>query len=123
MAYSLRIADEAIDANDAIAVLLGDLADITRAAIGAAVDAYDDTIDVIVPRSGATFAHPVIFGPRARRKISTLPAGDTIKLLRDDTSLRRRIVDSDGSALIDIDTPGDYTHRMARENEMPETLS
>ena len=114
MSYSLALADAAIARSEPIAVLLGDLPDITPAAIAAVVEAYDESVDVVVPRHGATLVHPVVFGPRARREIAALPDGDTIKTLRDDSSLRRRIVHVDAGALTDIDTPGDYRERVRR---------
>jgi CTP:molybdopterin cytidylyltransferase MocA len=112
MSHSLALADAVVTRNEPIAVLLGDLPDITPAAIAAVIDAYDETVDVVVPRYAATFVHPVVFGPIARRKIAALPDGDTIKRLRDDPSLRRRIVAGDHSAITDIDTPGDYAKRV-----------
>jgi molybdenum cofactor cytidylyltransferase len=115
MSHSLALADASIAPSEPVAVLLADLPDITPAAIAAVIGAYDETIDVVVPRSGATFGHPVVFGPRARRKIAALPDGDTIKAVRDDPSLRRRIVAADRSALTDIDTPDDYRKRIDRQ--------
>jgi molybdenum cofactor cytidylyltransferase len=111
MSHSLALADAAIDAAQPIAVLLADLPDITPAAIAAALEAYDDSIDVVVPRCGELYAHPVVFGPRARRKIGALPDGDTLKHLRDDPALRRRFIETDAGALRDIDTPLDYARR------------
>ncbi len=113
MSHSLKLANATIDPIEPIAVVLGDLPDITAQAIAGVVRAYDDTIDVVVPRCGDAFAHPVVFGPRARRKIEALPDGDTIKHLRDDPGLARRFVDGDQSALIDVDTPSDYARRIA----------
>jgi molybdenum cofactor cytidylyltransferase len=114
MSYSLALADAAIAGSGPIAVLLADLPDITPAAVAAVLGAYDEAVDVVVPRSGDTFGHPVVFGPRARRKIAALPDGDTIRSLRDDPSLRRRIVAADRSPLTDIDTPADYFSRISR---------
>ena len=119
MSHSLALADAAIANSEPIAVLLADLPDITPAAIAAVVDAYDEGIDVVVPRYRDTFVHPVVFGPRARRKIAALPDGDTIRSLRDDTSLQRRIVPVDYNVGMDIDMPGDYRKRVRRE--LPET--
>jgi molybdenum cofactor cytidylyltransferase len=119
MSHSLALADAVIAPSEPIAVLLGDLPDITSAAIAAVIGAYDETVDVLIPRHGETFVHPVVFGPRARRNIAALPDGDTIRSLRDDPTLRRRIVPADRSALTDIDTPGDYTKRT--ERNAPET--
>jgi len=119
MSHSLALADAAIARSEPIAVLLADLPDITPAAIAAVVDAYDEDVDVVVPRYREAFVHPVVFGPRARRKIAALPDGDTIRSLRDDTSLHRRIVTVDCNVGTDIDTPGDYRKRVRRN--LPKT--
>ncbi len=111
MAHSLALADCAITPNEPIAIMLGDLADITAQTIGAVIAAYDDAVDVVVPCCSGVPVHPVVFGPAARAKIAALPDGDTIKRIRDDPSLRRRIVEVDRTALIDIDTPDDYLKR------------
>ncbi len=111
MSHSLKLGDRAIAGDEAIAVLLADLPDISHSIIAAAIEAYDDTIDVVVPRCGENFAHPVIFGPLARRRIAALPDGDTIKRLRDDPRMRRRVIEVEPGAMRDIDTPGDYLAR------------
>jgi len=111
MSHSLALADAVIEAAQPIAVLLADLPDITPAAIAAALEAYDDSIDIVVPRCGELYAHPVVFGPRARRKIGALPDGDTIKHLRDDPALQRRFIETAACAHRDIDTPLDYARR------------
>ena len=113
MAHSLRLANEVVPVDEPLAVLLGDLPDITAAAIARVIGAYDESIDVVVPHAGDLPAHPVIFGPLARTKIAALPDGDTLRTLRDDPSLRRRFVDVD-EALTDIDTPEDYASRAMR---------
>jgi molybdenum cofactor cytidylyltransferase len=114
MAHSLYLGNAVVNETEAIAVLLADLPDITPSAIAAAIEAYDDTVDVVIPRCGETFGHPVVFGPRARRKIAALPDGDTLHRLRDDPDLRRRVVAADSGCLTDIDTPSDYTERIDR---------
>ncbi len=111
MTHSLALGNAAVQDGDAIAVVLGDLPDITPEAIAAVVDAFDDSVDVVVPRSGGAFTHPVAFGPRARDKIAALPDGDTLKGLRDDPTLRRRIIETGPEAGMDIDTPDDYFRR------------
>ncbi len=112
MSRSLQLADAAIAADEPIAVMLGDLPDCDTAAIARVVDAYGPDVDVVVARAGKRFGHPVVFGPNARRKIAALPEGDTQQQLRDDTSLRRRIVDvPDASAFIDIDTEEELAAR------------
>lgn len=115
MSHSLALANAVIAPSEAIAVLLGDLPDITPAAVAAAIDAYDETVDVVVPRCGDAFGHPVVFGPHARRKIAALADGDTIRELRDDPGLRRRMLPADPGALTDIDTPDDYAQRTLRK--------
>jgi molybdenum cofactor cytidylyltransferase len=115
MTHSLALANAAIDANGPIAVVLADVPDVTAAHIAAVVSHYDDSTDVVVPRCANRLTHPVVFGPRARRNIAMLPDGDTIKLLRDDPELRRRIVDIARAAPNDIDTPSDYARRIGRD--------
>jgi CTP:molybdopterin cytidylyltransferase MocA len=112
MSHSLVLADAVIARDEPIAVLPADLPDITSAALAAAIGAYDDIVDVVIPRYGEAFVHPVIFGPRARQMIAALPDGDTIRRLRDDPSLRRRIVTADRAASLDIDTPSEYAERL-----------
>ncbi len=112
MTRSLALADAAIDAGEPIAVLLADLPDCDAAAIARVVDAYGDDVDVVVPRAGDRFGHPVVFGPAARRRIGGMPDGDGLHRLRDDVTLRRRIVDvPDARAFADIDTEADLRAR------------
>jgi len=116
MSRSLQLADAAIAPGEPIAVLLADLPDCDEAAIARVVDAYDASVDVVVPRAGTRFGHPVVFGPAARRKIAALPEGDTLQQLRDDPALRCRIVDvPDAEAFTDIDTAAELAARLARE--------
>jgi molybdenum cofactor cytidylyltransferase len=117
MSHSLALADSFVTPAEPIAVLLGDLPDITPAAIAGVLSAYDETIDVVVPLCDGTFTHPVVFGPRARRKIAGLPEGDSLKALRDDPGLRRRIVPMDHTLWTDIDTPGDYAKRIGEQHD------
>jgi molybdenum cofactor cytidylyltransferase len=114
MAHSLALADAAIAPDEPIAVLLGDMPDMSATTIGTVVAAYSQQTDIVVPRSGDQLTHPVIFGPRARKRIATLPDGDSQRTLRDDETLRRTYVDVDvaPAACNDIDTPADYERRM-----------
>ena len=97
--------------------MLGDLPDCDAAAIARVVDAYGDDVDVVVPRAGDRFGHPVVFGPNARRRIAGLAEGDTLQQLRSDETLRRRIVDvPDARAFVDIDTEADLAERRAARN-------
>lgn len=115
MSRSLQLADAAIAPDEPIAVMLGDLPDCDAAAIARVVDAYGDDADVVVPRAGTRFGHPVVFGPNARRKIAGLPEGDTLQQLRSDETLRRRIVDvPDERAFVDIDTDAELAARRAK---------
>jgi CTP:molybdopterin cytidylyltransferase MocA len=115
MRHSLALADALIDPSETLAVLPADLPDCDHAALARVIDAYDPTVDVVFPRRGARAGHPVIFGPRARAKIGTLADGDTLRLLRDDPTLRRRTVEVEGdAAFTDIDTPADYAARIQR---------
>jgi molybdenum cofactor cytidylyltransferase len=116
MSHSLALADSLVTPAEPIAVLLGDLPDITPAAIAVVLSAYDETVDVVVPLCDGTFTHPVVFGPRARCKIPGLPEGDSLKALRDDPGLRRRIVPTDHTLWTDIDTPGDYAKRIGEQH-------
>ena len=113
MTHSLALANAAIDPLEPIAVLLADLPDCDGAAIARVVAAYDATCDIVVPRAGERLGHPVIFGPAARARIGALPPGDELHRLRDDPTLRRRIVDvPDARAFADIDTEADLrAHR------------
>jgi len=116
MSRSLQLADAAIVPNEPIAVLLGDLPDCDAAAIARVIAAYDASVDVVVPRAGARFGHPVVFGPAARRKIADLPEGDTLQQLRNDESLRRRIIEvPDETAFTDIDTEDELASRRSVE--------
>ena len=115
MSRSLQLADAAVAPGEPIAVLLGDLPDCDAAAIARVIDAYDPSVDVVVPRVGTRFGHPVVFGPAARRKIADLPAGDTIHRLRNDETLRRRVLDvPDDAAFTDIDTEAELAERRSR---------
>ena len=115
MNHSLALANDAVAPGEPIAVLLGDLPDIDAATIARAIAAYDAEADVVIPRAGERFGHPVIFGPRARTRIAALPDGDSVRSLRDDPGLRRRYVDlATTAALADIDTPAEYEARSTR---------
>lgn len=112
MTHSLALADATLPADEPIAVLLADLPDCDAAAIARVVDAYDASVDVVVPRAGDRFGHPVVFGAAARARIAALPEGDALHRLRDDPSLRRRVLDvPDARAFADIDTEADLRAR------------
>jgi CTP:molybdopterin cytidylyltransferase MocA len=115
MNHSLALADAAVPAGEAIAVVLGDLPDCDAATIARVVAAYDDGVDIVVPQAGERLGHPVVFGPAARREIATLGDGDGLHRVRDAASLRRRIVVvDDARAFDDIDTDAELAARIAR---------
>jgi molybdenum cofactor cytidylyltransferase len=116
MNLSLALADAAIAPEEAIAVLLGDLPDCDAATVARVVAAYDDEADVVIPRAGERFGHPVIFGPVARRAIAGLGDGDGLNRVRDGAGLRRRIVSvEDSRGFDDIDTEAELAARIARD--------
>lgn len=113
MSHSLALADAAIAPDEPIAVLLGDLPDMRPERLAEVIAAYSEETDIVFARAGEHPAHPVVFSPNARKKIAGLPDGDSLRLLRDDQSLRRRVIDvaADAAALTDIDTPAEYEAR------------
>jgi molybdenum cofactor cytidylyltransferase len=108
MAHSLQLANERIDAANAIAVLPADLALIEPEDV-AHVVAASLNADLTYPqRNDGTPGHPVVFSARARLGIASLPAGDTIKQLRNRADLSRRVLDIEEAwPYLDIDTPAD----------------
>jgi CTP:molybdopterin cytidylyltransferase MocA len=116
MNHSLQLANEAIPAGEPIAVLLADLPDCDAALVERVVNAYDENVDVVVPRAGERPGHPVVFGPAARGGIAGLGEGDGVHRLRDAPALRRRIVAvDDARAFDDIDTDAELAARAARD--------
>lgn len=108
MTHSLVLANEAIERAAALVVLLGDKPLMSPQIIESVCNAGADA-DIAFPREPHTGepGHPVIFSPRARAKIPSLPDGDSLHALRDDPSLERReIVLDDLGAYFDIDTAG-----------------
>jgi CTP:molybdopterin cytidylyltransferase MocA len=115
MNRSLALADAAIDPNEPIAVLLGDLPDCDAASIARVASAYGEDVDVVVPQAGERLGHPVVFGPAARRAIATLGDGDGLHRIRDAAGLRRRVIAvDDARAFDDIDTEAELAARLAR---------
>lgn len=109
MSRSLALGDAAIGSRGAaLAVLLLDTPFVDATLVARVVAARGDA-DIAFPTHGATPGHPVVFGPRAREAIASLPDGDTLRTLRDDVRWRRITVACDGDAPFrDIDTPNDY---------------
>jgi CTP:molybdopterin cytidylyltransferase MocA len=106
MVYSLMLANAALPKDVHLIVLLADKPLVTSAFIAQVCETAADA-DVAYPvheESGEP-GHPVVFSPRARSKIAQLPDGDTLRKLRDDPSLTRRIIKtSDAGAFFDVDT-------------------
>lgn len=110
MAHSLALADAAVAADAVLVVLLGDKPLVSEGLIADLCAALEDA-DVAYPvraRSGQP-GHPVVFAACVRGRIATLPDGDSVHILRDDPSLRRRVVRSeDEGAFFDVDTASDF---------------
>jgi len=107
MTHSLRLANAAIDAGDALLVLLADMPWMTRGIVDAVLAQAGDA-DVCYPTRDGIGGHPVYFSPRARDRIAALPDGDALKSLRDDPHLVRRTIALEaGGAYRDVDRPGD----------------
>lgn len=108
MTYSLSLANTATDADTALIVLLADKPLVTPQLIARVCEALADS-DVAFPVHPKTRepGHPVVFAPRARSTIAALPAGDSLRSLRDDPALRRREIETeDRGAYADVDTAG-----------------
>jgi CTP:molybdopterin cytidylyltransferase MocA len=105
MTHSLRLADAALPDDISIIVLLADKPLISAELI-TQIRAIARDVDVAYPvNSRAIPGHPVVFSPRARRKIADLPDGDSIKLVRDNRALTRRtLLTADVGAFFDVDT-------------------
>ena len=108
MAHSLRLANAAVDADAAIAVLPADLLLPERAGL-AHVIAQAGECDITYPqRSDGTPGHPVVFSPFARALIVALPDNEPIARVRDAELLtRRRVPIEDAWPYRDVDVPGD----------------
>jgi len=108
MTHSLALANEAIARDAALIVMLGDKPLVSPQIIESLCEASHDA-DITFPREPHTGepGHPVVFSPRARVKIPSLPDGDSLRAVRDDPSLvRREIAVADLGAYFDIDTAG-----------------
>lgn len=109
MAYSLKLAMPYVAADTAFAVCLADVPLVTsKDVLGLARARAAAAVDVAFPVRRSQPGHPVIFGPRARGFISSLPDGDTLRQLRDEPRLTRlRIDDERDEPYFDVDTPDD----------------
>ncbi len=110
MAHSLHLALSLIERESPFAVLLGDMPSMTEATIERTEAMLCGDVDVAFPvDSTGTGGHPVLFSARARPIVEALPEGDTLRIARDDPSLRRASWRcSDRSAFLDLDVPSDW---------------
>lgn len=109
MMHSLRLAHAAIDADDALLVLLADMPWITRGIVDTVISAAGGA-DVCYPIRDGIGGHPVFFSPRARTKIAALPDDAPLRVLRDDPafSLVTLPLETD-EPYRDVDTQADLT--------------
>jgi CTP:molybdopterin cytidylyltransferase MocA len=110
MAHSLHLALALIERESSFGVLLGDMPSMTEATIGRTEATLCGDVDVAFPVDLAgTAGHPVLFSARARSIVEALPDGDTLRIARDDASLRRASWRcGDQSAFLDLDVPSDW---------------
>jgi CTP:molybdopterin cytidylyltransferase MocA len=110
MAWSLRCAMARIPAGRDIGILLADMPWVTRETLARVETLLGPAVDVAYPVDESdTPGHPVIFSARCRARLESLPEGDTLRIARDDPSLRRAsAVLGDRGAFIDLDTPSDW---------------
>jgi molybdenum cofactor cytidylyltransferase len=109
MSHSLALANRTVAAELSLIVLLGDKPFVSKSLIESLCAAAEDN-DVVHPVREGVPGHPVVLSPRARRSIAGLPAGDTLRLLRDLPELRQcGIQTSDLGATFDVDTIADVT--------------
>lgn len=104
MSHSLAMANEFLRRGVPMIVLLGDKPRVTPQLIEAICEAAGGA-DVVYPVRGDEPGHPVWLSPDARERIAELPPGDTLRSLRDDSSLTSRAVEvQDAGAFFDVDT-------------------
>ncbi len=108
MNYSLRLGLDTIAKDRAVAVLLADMPFVDRTLLERLLVAFTDASDVLFPTYAGAPGHPVIFGPRTRRRLYALEGGDGIRSVRDALEFRRLAIPIDRSAVsIDVDTRAD----------------
>ena len=110
MSHSLALADAAVhDRGVPLVVLLADTPGVDAGLVERVVAALDAGADVAYPVRNGVGGHPVAFGPRARAMIAALPAGDTLRRLRDHPELTRATIAVSGpEPFVDVDTRADY---------------
>ncbi len=108
MTSSLVVAHRALDQEATLGVLLADKPLVREETLGLCEEALEDApdCDVLFPTAAGENGHPVYFAPRARARLGSLPAGDTLRAVRDDPALSQVTVEChDPGVLIDLDTP------------------
>ena len=108
MTSSLKVADAAIEAGRAIAVVPCDKPFLQGETIARCESVFGAAgTDVVYPEAAdGRRGHPVYFGRAARARLERLEPGDTLHRLRDDPALRRTVVSiEDDGAFEDLDTP------------------
>lgn len=104
MSHSLMLANRAVPPDLAFLVLLGDKP-LVNASLIETVRRAGRSADVAYPWRGGEPGHPVWLSPRARHCIADLPAGDTLRLLRERRELTVVAIDcDDAGAFFDLDT-------------------
>jgi molybdenum cofactor cytidylyltransferase len=108
MSHSLALADRFLREDVALLVLLGDKPLVSEALIETICRAAGDA-DVVYPLLGEEPGHPVRLSPRARKRVASLPHGDTLRHLRADPNLTVKAVETlDVGAVFDVDTIGAF---------------
>jgi CTP:molybdopterin cytidylyltransferase MocA len=107
MTSSLLVADRDLDPAATLGVMLADKPFVTRATLELCERALGGApYDVAYPLLEDEPGHPVYFTRKARALLSAIPAGDTLRALRDHPALLRLEVPCDDPGiLIDLDTP------------------
>jgi CTP:molybdopterin cytidylyltransferase MocA len=108
MNSSLLTAHRSIDPGATIGVLLADKPFVREETLARCERGLEEApqCDVVFPVRGGEPGHPVYFAPRARARLSGLPAGDTLRAVRDDPQLvRLRVECFDAGISMDLDTP------------------
>jgi len=106
---TLGLANAAIPADLALAVVACDLPFLDANAVEAFVARVPDDADLAYPVVGGTPGHPVIWSPKARTLIAALGAAEAPARIRRNPNLRVvEIASVDDAYTMDVDTPGDW---------------
>ncbi|MDQ6823321.1 MAG: NTP transferase domain-containing protein [Candidatus Eremiobacteraeota bacterium] len=108
MGHSLDLANRCVPRDCGLLVFLADKPLVTEALADEVMrHAQAGDADVCFPERRGVGGHPVYFSSRARALIRSLPDGDSLRVLRDEPSLRRVAFECDDEgAFVDIDDPG-----------------